>query len=136
MGFTLKKKYAIRLHSARLHACLVDADRFDGYCFESKYEEEDKDIPKLWEKYSSNLENLLSEYSKKIPNTLMESTVKNMRELISGTCKDFAIKETGIYTLTVPTGGGKTFASMRFALKHALEHEKTKIIYIMPKIHP
>ena len=38
----------------------------------------------------------------------------------------------GLYTLTVPTGGGKTIASMGFALQHTVEHQMKRIIYVIP----
>ncbi|PEC57764.1 DEAD/DEAH box helicase family protein, partial [Bacillus wiedmannii] len=39
---------------------------------------------------------------------------------------------SGIYTLSIPTGGGKTLASLRYALKHAKTHNKKRIIYVVP----
>jgi CRISPR-associated endonuclease/helicase Cas3 len=47
-------------------------------------------------------------------------------------CIDKAKNNPGFFTLTVPTGGGKTFASMAFALNHAVENDLNRIIYVIP----
>jgi len=44
----------------------------------------------------------------------------------------FAYRERGLYQLTVPTGGGKTLASLRFALHHAERNNMDRIIYVVP----
>ena len=46
----------------------------------------------------------------------------------------YAEKKSGIYTLSIHTGGGQTLASFRYALSHALQHKKKRIIYVVPYV--
>src|SRR5699024_7134396 len=58
--------------------------------------------------------------------------INQLRNELSEKCDQFADEPSSIYTLTIPTGGGKTFASLRYALKHAQTHHKSRIIYVVP----
>lgn len=59
--------------------------------------------------------------------------IQALRSVISEDCRQAASRQGGIYRLVVPTGGGKTLASLRYALHHICEHEsKRRIFYIIP----
>ena len=61
-----------------------------------------------------------------------KSGINRIRAEISDTCLAEASAAPGIVTLSVPTGGGKTYASLRYALRHAAEHGQRRIFYIIP----
>lgn len=58
--------------------------------------------------------------------------IDTIRADISQACRQQAERDKGLFQLTVPTGGGKTLASLRFALHHAAKHGMDRIIYVVP----
>ncbi|MDP2105806.1 MAG: CRISPR-associated endonuclease Cas3'', partial [Desulfobulbaceae bacterium] len=62
----------------------------------------------------------------------IEKPIDKIRDDISLSCLRFASRQRGLYQLTVPTGGGKTLASLRFALHHADTYKMDRIIYVVP----
>lgn len=60
------------------------------------------------------------------------SALNEKRNEILNACIQKAAEAPGYFTLTVPTGGGKTFASMAFALNHAAAHGLKRVIYVIP----
>lgn len=62
----------------------------------------------------------------------IRNRIDETRADISASCLQAADREKGLFQLTVPTGGGKTLASLRFALHHAAKHRMDRIIYVVP----
>jgi len=62
----------------------------------------------------------------------VRNRIDEIRAEISVSCLQAAARERGLYQLTVPTGGGKTLASLRFALHHAAKHKMDRIVYVVP----
>ncbi len=125
--------FDIGLVIKNIYSYLVDADRLDSYLFEtSKVFAENKDNTNLWELYLQKLENKLHFFTNKTSENLAVNMINHMRKNISEQCFEFSNMKTGIYTLTVPTGGGKTLSSLRFALNHSIINHKQRIFYIIP----
>lgn len=75
---------------------------------------------------------LLTKTEEKL-NTLPSKTpVDQTRRKISNQCRQAAEQPGGVFRLNVPTGGGKTLSSLRFALAHARRHRKQRIIFTSP----
>ena len=59
-------------------------------------------------------------------------TINGRRTQILKSCLEKGRSQRGLFRLTVPTGGGKTIASLAFALEHAVENKMDRIIYVIP----
>lgn len=110
-----------------LFSCLIDADRTDTVNFEFPH------LTKIrrpiqqphWKECVYRIEAAISELK-------IKHEIDHIRSAISKRCKEKAQQDKGAFTLSVPTGGGKTFSSLRFALHHAQKHEMDRIFYIIP----
>jgi CRISPR-associated endonuclease/helicase Cas3 len=111
-----------------LFSCLVDADYLDTERFMDPARAEERgrypDLASLWPLYEFFMNDKMA--------TAPPTSVNGIRREILERCLSVASHEPGLFTLTVPTGGGKTLASTGFALKHALVHGKRRIIYVIP----
>ncbi len=118
-GFTAS--FFIRM----LYSCLVDADFLDTERFvsaEAVRRGAGERIPTLYTKLQKHLEKFAHPIG----------ILNERRCEILHTCLQKASGPKSLYTLTVPTGGGKTLSSLAFALRHAVEHGMSRVIYAIP----
>ncbi|MDR1138971.1 MAG: CRISPR-associated helicase Cas3' [Clostridiales bacterium] len=116
--------FALGLFVKYIYSCLVDADRYDAYLF---------DVDKQYIPPQVDWQNLIDVFESKLARLgTNQSQISQIRTKISNKCKEAAVKDTGIYQLSVPTGGGKTLSSLRFALHHARVKSKKRIVYVIP----
>jgi CRISPR-associated endonuclease/helicase Cas3 len=119
-------QFATGMLEKYLFSCVIDADRYDTYTFmEGKQQKQSIDKSALWNELADVLETKLKGYPKL-------SKIDLLREEVSISCRNFGENSPGIYQLSVPTGGGKTLSSLRYALEHAKKFNKDRIFYIIP----
>ena len=110
-----------------LYSCLVDADFLDTELF-MKNGDTGRNSGESMEILQNRLKNHISEWLKNTD----EDTINGRRTEILNNCIREGKQKEGIFRLTVPTGGGKTVASLAFALEHAVKNHKDRIIYVIP----
>lgn len=108
-----------------LFSCLVDADFLDTENFMSNGSVSRGGFDSLEVLYKRYIDCI--EKFKPAKNELNTKRCEILDE-----CLEAADGNEGLYTLTVPTGGGKTIASLGFALKHAVIYRKARLIYVIP----
>ena len=121
------KAFGLSMITKLAYSCLVDADRLDAYHHEIGVMYSRPPIPD-WDAVLSNLTHYLNLFN----TNEAVSDITTFRKHVSDSCGEAGNKDRGIYKLEVPTGGGKTLASLRFALEHAKKHGLERIIYVIP----
>ena len=107
-------------------SAIIEADRSDTSQFMNRYSEKTvKNISEIWINCIKNVEQKLSTMP-------LDKPINKTRAQISALCAEAGNLESGIYRLNLPTGAGKTLTSLRYALHHALKHNKKRIIFTMP----
>lgn len=111
-----------------LFSCLVDADFLDTEAFmdaeKANRREGFATLDMLLERLDSHIERLAAGAA--------ETPVNAVRAAVLTQCRAKSALPPGVFTLTVPTGGGKTLSSLAFALRHAVAHGKRRVIYAIP----
>ena len=132
-GDEIRRKLAF--FTRMLFSALVDADRVATGEFYSlaegrkpKHEQLQYDsLELLREKIDRHIDDLTKKAA-----TDAKTPVNQFRSDVLNACRNAASLDPGVFSLTVPTGGGKTLSAMSFALRHAIEHGLDRVIVVIP----
>lgn len=119
----------LNMLSKYLFSCLIDADRTNTRLFEEKSQRKKQESLSFFDASLERLNQKLEKFSK---SETSKQPINVLRKNMSEQAVTFAEQPSGIYQLSIPTGGGKTLASLRYGLRHAQCHEKERIIYVVP----
>ena len=111
-----------------LYSCLVDADFLDTESFFEPHRVALRGRGPALE----TLKGFLEDHLRTIAASASPTEVNRLRARILAECRASALLAPGLFSLTVPTGGGKTLSSMAFALDHAIRHGLRRVIYVIP----
>ncbi len=123
-----RNTYSTPFFTRMLFSCLVDADFLATEAFMSPKETATRN-----QTPNDALRKISELVTKKIDGFGEPADIVNRkRATVVRDCARKAEERQGLFTLTVPTGGGKTLSSLHFALKHALVHGQQCVIYVVP----
>lgn len=112
-----------------IFSCLVDADWLDTELFMDNQKSETRTTGTTIQQKHLDCFN---QYMKQFTEEAKSDNVYKTRQIILEQAKEGGRQESGIYTMTVPTGGGKTLSSLAFSLNHCIEQNKRRVIYAIP----
>jgi CRISPR-associated endonuclease/helicase Cas3 len=119
---------SMSLWTRMIFSALVDADFLDTESFYAQGKFRDVGNQPSLTELRSRLDEYLLRKSLDAPPTPMNL----MRGRVLRSCREAAVLSPGVFSLTVPTGGGKTLASLAFALEHAIQHGLPRVIVVIP----
>ncbi len=127
-----RRGFCTALFVRMLFSALIDADRLDteGFYLAS---ENKTSLRGGWEPdVLGQLKTRLDGHLANIASSKPATEVNAARAEILARARSMAAEPPGLFSLTVPTGGGKTLSSLAFALGHAVRHKLDRIIYVIP----
>ena len=128
------RSFQVGVWCRMLYSCLVDADYLATERFVCPDRSADREqVQPGIQAMRTALEAHLAALMRKAAATAGESNeVNRQRRAVLEACQQAAAQEPGLFSLTVPTGGGKTLSSLAFALKHAEQHSLRRVVYAIP----
>lgn len=116
-----------------LFSALVDADFLDTEAFMDSDKATARQGFASLDHYRSQLGATLARMAEKVAASgRADDAVMQARGAVLQSCRDMALRAPGVFSLEVPTGGGKTLSSLAFALDHAVHHGKRRVVYAIP----
>ncbi len=116
-----------------LFSALVDADFLDTEAYMDGKKSSARTGHASLGQYQQQLDDFLARKTAEVAASgRSDDPVMRARAEVLQQCRDKAIEGPGVFSLTVPTGGGKTLSSLAFALRHAARHGRRRIIYAIP----
>jgi len=121
----IRDKLSGEFYTRLLASCVVDADRLDA-AFWPLQPPRDRKLE------AENMLSLIKEERLRKSSSNSNTTLNRLRNNIFDECIAKGTLPQGFFSLTVPTGGGKTLSSMAFALSHARHHDLRRVIVVIP----
>jgi CRISPR-associated endonuclease/helicase Cas3 len=128
-----RRAFQLAMFGRMLFSCLIDADRRDTERFYARIE--GKIVDREWPILPTIVDSLIARFDAhmtEIANHAGDAPLARLRADILAHARGKAVLPRGVFTLDVPTGGGKTLASLGFALGHARAHGLDRIVYGIP----
>ncbi|OYU17143.1 MAG: CRISPR-associated endonuclease Cas3'' [Rhodobacteraceae bacterium PARR1] len=125
-----KAGFDLSVAARMVFSCLVDADYADTEAYYDRLEKRSKD--RSWPALRDVLPDLRARFDTHMAGFSPSTDLNRLRADILAHVRAKAALPPGLFTLSVPTGGGKTLASLGFALDHAAQHGHRRIIYAIP----
>jgi CRISPR-associated endonuclease/helicase Cas3 len=116
-----------------LFSALVDADFLDTEAYMADGRAAARERFEAIGHYAGQLDRALAGMAEQVAASgRADDTVMRARRDVLQRCGETALLPPGVFSLEVPTGGGKTLSSLAFALRHALTHGKRRVVYAIP----
>lgn len=122
------KRLTLEFWIRMIFSTLVDADFLDTEAF---YAPDRSDLRQAFPPVAT-LSGRLRNHMNRLAGKTADTPVNRVRHQVLQRCRDAAVSRPGIFSLTVPTGGGKTYASLSFALEHAVAHNLDRVVVVAP----
>lgn len=116
-----------------IFSCLVDADFLDTEAFYASVD--GRQIDRTWPTLPDEIERMIARFDDHMVakrRDAADTALNRLRGEILSCVRQKACLPRGVFTLNVPTGGGKTLASLGFALDHARQWKMDRIVYAIP----